>query len=355
MPCSFGLIARHACLLRTTVFCLALFLSGAAPVRSQSGGGTDATGTGGRHTIKGHIYFPSGQRSSVRVKVKLQSYNSGELSVLSDPNGSFRFTSLNPGSYSVIVEAGDEYEVARETVYIDTDGSNDRRGITLPPITRIYTVQVNLQYKRSEAIKAGVVNATLARIPVRARELFQKAIESARAGDSRKAVDELQSALAIYPDFSLALNELGVQFLRLGQANKAAEALAGAVKLAPEDFMPRLNYGIALLNQKKLPEAEVQLRIAVKRNSSVAMPHLYLGMTLAIQRKLDEAEKELRTAIGINGNEMGSAHKYLGGIYIEKREYKRAADELDAYLKLVPNAADASVTRQKIRELRSKS
>ncbi len=74
-----------------------------------------------------------------------------------------------------------------------------------------------------------------------------------------------------------------------------------------------------------------------------------------MQRKLDEAEKELRTALNINSNEMGSAHRYLGGIYLEKHEYKRAADELDAYLKLVPNAADANLTRQKIKELRGRS
>ena len=355
MPYSFGLIARYARLLQPAVFCLALLFPGAATVRAQSGGGTDATGTGGRHTIQGRIYFPSGQRSSVRVKVKLQSYNSGELSVFSDPNGSFRFTSLNPGSYTVIVEAGDEYEGARETVYIDTDGSDPRRGIVLPPISRIYTVQVNLQYKRAAAIRAGVVNAALAGIPPAARDLYQKALGSARNGDRKKAIGELQGALALYPNFPLALNELGVQFLNVGQLDKAAQALAEAVKLAPEDFMPRLNYGIALLNQKKFTEAEEQFRVAVKKGGSVATSHLYLGMTLAIERKMEEAEKELRLAITINAAEMGPAHRYLGAIYIERHEYKRAADELDAYLKLVPNAADAIVTRQKIKELRSKS
>ena len=128
----------------------------------------------------------------------------------------------------------------------------------------------------------------------------RKQLSQPGAGDSRIAVEELQSALAIYPNFPLALNELGVQFLRLGQPDKAAQALAGAVKLAPEDFMPRLNYGFALLNQKKFAEAEEQFRVAVKRSNSVATPHLYLGMTLAMQRKLDEAEKELQTAIIIN-------------------------------------------------------
>jgi tetratricopeptide (TPR) repeat protein len=350
----FQINASRFCSCLIGVICFLSLLLVCTSIQAQSGGGLDSTGTGGRHLIQGRIYFPSGRRTDVRIKVKLESYNFGGLSVLSDQNGNFRFSNLNPGSYTVVVDAGEEYEIYRESVYIDSDGTNDRRGITLPPITRSYSIQVTLRLKPVDASKPGVVSAALAAIPPRARELYQKAIESAKT-DGRKAVEELQSALAIYPDFALALNELGVQFLRLGQVDKAAQALANAVKVAPEDFMPRLNYGFALLNQRKFAEAEEELRVAVKKNSSVAMAHLYLGMTLAIQRKLDEGEKELRAAININAPEMGSAHKYLGGIYIEKREYKRAADELDAYLKLVPNATDSDITRRKIRELRNKT
>src|SRR5204863_9202267 len=108
--------------------CLVVLLS-LSSVRAQSGGGVDQTGTGGRHTIQGRIYFPSGRRSDSRVKVKLENFNSGELSVLSDPNGSFVFRGLEPGSYTVVVDAGEDYEIAREVVYVDTDGSNARRGI----------------------------------------------------------------------------------------------------------------------------------------------------------------------------------------------------------------------------------
>src|SRR6185436_18069031 len=107
---------------------LLLVVSAVPSVIAQSGGGVDQTGTGGRHSIQGRIYFPSGRRSDVRVKVKLENFQSGELSVLSDPNGSFSFKGLDPGSYIVVVDAGEEYEIQREPVYIDTDGTNTRRG-----------------------------------------------------------------------------------------------------------------------------------------------------------------------------------------------------------------------------------
>lgn len=59
-------------------------------------------------------------------------------------------------------------------------------------------------------------------------------------------------------------------------------------------------------------------------------------------------------AAGSNIAEIAPAHRYLGGIYSGKRDYKRAAEELETYLKLSPKAADAERTRAAIKELRSK-
>jgi tetratricopeptide (TPR) repeat protein len=323
------------------------------PANAQSGGGVDQIGTGGRHTIQGHIYFPSGRQSDVRIKVKLETFQSGELSVLSDPNGSFVFRGLVAGNYTVVVDAGEDYEIAREPVYIETDGSNSRRGITLPTVPRLYTVQVTLQLK-TEGPKAAVINAALAAIPENARELYRKAVESIQAENIAKAIEQLNAAIASYPQFPLALNELGVLYLRLGQLDQAVNTFHQAVQLVPEDFLPRLNYGIALLNQRKFADAEEQLKTALSKNNAAPTAHMYLGIALAVQRKLDEGQKELDIAVASNSNEISLAHRYLAGIHLERHEFKLAADELESYLRLVPNAADAGVLQQKIKELRNK-
>jgi Tfp pilus assembly protein PilF len=335
--------------------CVALVLVCSSLADAQSSGGVDQTGTGGQHTIQGRIYFPSGRRSDFRLMVKLQSHNSGELSVLSDANGSFSFRGLTSGSYTVVIDGGDDYETVSEAVYIETyGGNNSRTNASMPGIARLYTVQISLQPKQSSSARPGVLNAALASIPVPARELYQKALDASQAGRRIEAIDNLSAALVIYPEFPLALNELGVQYLKLGQAAKAAEALGRAVKLAPNDFQPRLNYGIALLNQRRLAEAEGHLRVAVSMNTSAPMGHMYLGIVLASQRKLEEAERELGIAIGSKSSEVALAHRYLGGVFWAKRDYQRAVTELETYLKLVPKAKDAKVLRQKIKELHDK-
>jgi tetratricopeptide (TPR) repeat protein len=338
--------------LRVLLILLLLFLP--AAVLAQ-GSGRDSTGTGGDHIIQGKIFYPSGRRAEGTIQIKLQSYASGEISTLADSSGSFTFTSLSPGNYTVLVNAGDDYEIAREGVTIDPDVNVSRMGTPVNTGTRRYTVMVTLQPKPANRAKASVLNAGLVEVPESARALYEKALELSRAGDSSRAIDNLKAAISLYPKFPLALNELGVQYLKLGEALKAVGPLKSATKISPEAFTPKLNLGIALLESQQFPEAETQLREALKQNDLAATAHMYLGITLTRLRSYPEAEKELLRAIQLGGDQLGLAHRYLGGIYWGKNEYSRAADELETYLRLTPNAQDADRVRRTIKELRSKS
>jgi tetratricopeptide (TPR) repeat protein len=332
-----------------------LFLAPPISARAQGGGGTDLTGTGGRHTVQGRIYFPSGRVADLRAKVKLESHGSGELSVLADMDGAFKFTNLSAGSYSIVIDAGKEYEVGRESVYIEGSSSLGR-GMRMPSAPRTIMVPIYLQLKRTgkSSTRPGVINAALASVPKAAADLYVSALDAATIGDSAKAVKQLKEAISIHPEFSLALNELGVQYLKLNDANRAAEVLQKAVRFAPDAVPPRLNYGIALLQKRKFAESETELREVLRRNDGAATAHLYLGINLIHLQNFAEAEKELQRAISLSANELHLAHYYLGGIYWRNKEYDRAADELEKHLRVAPQAPDAERIRATVRELRAK-
>ena len=97
------------------------------------------------------------------------------------------------------------------------------------------------------------------------------------------------------------------------------------------------------------------MRDALKQNDSAPTAHMYLGVVLTKFHNYTDAEKELRRAIELGGNQLGLAHKYLGGIHWSRGEYRQAADELEIYLRLTPNAQDAERVRGTIKEFRSKS
>jgi len=312
----------------------------------------------GNEQIEGRIFFPPGDKATARPVVKLQSLSSPEVTGVTDRDGMFRFTHLRPDEYTVVVEGGDEYERATETVAIGNSGAVPAQGSPGQyAIPLVYQVQIHLKPKRpNTAGQPAAPNAAFANVPAPARELFQRGLENGRTGKHTEAIEQLKSVISQAPRFALAYNELAVQYLKTGRETQAVETLREGLKISPEDFTLRLNYGIALLNQKQFAAAETELRLAIqKTNSDSPVSRFYLAMALIDQKKFDEAQSQLESAIKNGGDKLALAHKYLGGIYWRNKKYREAADELEKYLTLDPNVSEAKKIRSTIEELRHKS
>ena len=336
---------------------LAIMLSSFTLSHAQSINGVNTSGTFGNEVIQGTIYLPAGHKSAMRPVVKLQSDSTTELTTVATSDGSFSFTRLRPGTYTIVVNGGEEYENASETVTIAFAGPVPAQGNPFDYATPTsYQVQIYLKPKRAHAFdsKAEPMHEVLANVPKIARDLFNKGLESARLGDSKKAIEHFKGAISAAPNFELAYNEMGMQYLTLGQADKAADAFAEAVKLDPMQFGPRLNYGIALLNLKKFAEAEEQLRQALQKNATSSTGHYYLALALMNRQEFGAAEEEFKLSIKHSNDRIAPAHKYLGGIYWRNKQYERAADELTRYVELDPKARDDAKIRATIKDLRSK-
>jgi Tfp pilus assembly protein PilF len=316
---------------------------GAAAARAQTDGGVESgdLGTGGRHTIQGRLYLPSGRKLDRRVRVRLSGVRGGENSTLTDDNGAFTFRRLVAGTYTVTVEGGREFETASETVDVfDGPRRTDQPG-------QVYTVQIRLEERRAAPgpARPGVVKAAPPAVPEAAREHYNRALAASASGDHRKAVKELKAALEAHPRFPLALNELGAQHMRLGQLDEAADAFAAAVELAPDEPALRINYGILLIRRRKYKEAEGHLARAVALDGKNAAARLHRGHALIRLGRGAEAEAELRHALELGGPSTPLAHRYLGALYFERGDDARAAAELEQYLRLAPDAADAPQVR----------
>jgi Tfp pilus assembly protein PilF len=331
-----------------TALVIMLYATG---TRAQIGGiDTDPgdKGSGGRNTIQGTIFLPGGQRPNRRVKVKLRGLSSGEQFLMSDDSGAFTFRRQLGGTYTLVVDAGSEYEIYTDTVDIVEVTRRGGQGTTVQ-------VYVTLQPRGATSGAPRTVDARATAVPDTAKELYKQAMESAKAGDRKKAIEELDKALEIYPNFMSALNQLGVQYMELKQWDKATEALRKAIKISPDAFYPHLNYGIVLVQVKKFADATSELQFAVQKDAASGVAHYYLGRALINVGQYDAAENALRHTITIGGDEAIEAHRYLGAVYIEKRDRLRAADELDTYLKLAPTAKDAERIRSIIRDLRNQA
>ena len=307
-----------------------------APGSSRNGGLSSGEGN---ILLQGRIYFPSGQSASGRtIRVSLESVSSfgGGNSTAPDQDGVFRFNGLVPGDYTVVVDAGPEFEKAREPVGINPGTSG-----------RVVQITIQLHPKIDSA------NPLFAGVPSNALNLYQKGMAAAKKNDSKAAVESLSAAVAAYPNFAIALNDLGTQYMLLKQWDKASETYQALLKLKPNDTAAHLNLGIATYNKKSMEDAETHFRKALELKSTGPTAHYYLGLIMVSTKRYPEAVPEFEAAIANGGENLALAHKYLGGLYMNSKP-QQAADELEKYLKLDPKAPDADRIKGTIKDLRSK-
>ena len=328
------------------LFAVLLLICAAPAARAQAIGAHrgNVAGTGGNHTIQGRIISPLGKLPESRIRITAEHTDVGTLSTVASDDGSFIFSNLEGGTYRVTIDAGKDFELARESVYIE----NSKASYNLPIYLRL----------KPEA------NPAMAGVPKPALDLFIKAREAVQKNENEKAMSLLTEAIKLHPDFALAHSELGLLLFKSGQLDKAIEEYKIAIKALPDDASIQLNYGIALLEKKDYVEAEKQLRRAVKKLDKSPQAHMYFGIALMRRkgadeaeraRNFDEAEKEFQQSIKLGGESSARAHYYLGGLYWARQHFKKAADELETYLKLSPKAPDAEQVRATVKDLRSKS
>ena len=306
----------------------------------------------GNEEIRGTVKYPPGDVSGGVATVTLRSLSSPEIKGTTNPDGEFRFTHLRPDSYTVIVDAGAAYEKATETVSVGFSGSVPAQG---NPFSHAYPVVYPvLIYLRPKGLDTAA-DSSAAAVPTAAKKHFHRALEAQRAGNHQRAIENLKAVIKATPSFTLAYRELGAEYLRTGEGQLALDTLRDALKIAPDDPALLLNYGVALLHQKQFAAAETELRHSIEKGKGYSLAaNYYLGVALIGGHKIGDARAVLEDVVKNGGDKLPLVHRYLGGIYLQDKQYAKAADELSTYLKLDPKAADADKIRETIKESRSK-
>lgn len=327
---------------------LALALAQPGVAQSLGANRGDVAGSGGGRSIQGRIVFASGIPPDTSVRITLETSDSGTRTTFADQDGAFIFNNLAAGPYQITVNAGKQYEIAREHIMIEGPAP-------------VYQVPIYLRPNLEN-------NPGLAGVPQAAYDFYSKGTDAAGKGDSKKAVEMFEQAIKLHPTFTMALAELGMQYMRLGQMDKAVSTYRALLKIKDTDASAHLNLGIAFYNlsstsiadknmeeaSQRLSEAEHHLTQAIKLNSRGPNAHYYLGLVFIRLRKYKEAQSEMELAISNGGENLAPPHKYLGGLYMSAKKNKEAADQLEKYLQLEPKANDAEKIRGTIKELRSK-
>lgn len=322
----------------------------ASNVEGQIAGGlTETTNTrmGGNNYVIGTVFSPTGMPVDSRISIRLVSPEFGDFVTTTDDSGRFVFSGVGNGLYILIIDSEPEFESVREEIDVVRKRS---------AVPETYTLTIRLRDKvqrRTKADKPAVIKVTDAAVPKQALKHFGKASELAISGDHRGAIKQLQLAVEVYPKFVNAWNEIGVLYLRLNEIDKAYEALQAALKIQPDAYEASVNHGIALFRLTRLIEAETVFRSLLKTKADSGVAYYYLGRTLNKLGRNDEAETAYLTCIKMSPGEFKEAHRLLAVIYLDRNLPESVIEQLETYLRLVPNPPDAKELQQLIQQLKN--
>src|SRR5215831_8496420 len=325
---------------------LAIILGAASAIgRAQAGPDNRPTLPPFVGTISGRVLLPSGQSTTGVIRVTLTSDRSPLMTAIANDHGEFAFTINEEGTY--YVRASSEtalYEPATEQVVVTR--------ISMNRLT-IYLREKGATGNKKPAestISAGDLDA---RAPAEAKKEYNKASKLIEKGDPQKAIESLARAIAIYPDYLMARNQMGVQYLKLRRLREAAEQFQAVIERNPKSFNARLNLGLVRIEEKNYKSAIDELTEATSIDSGRPDAHMWLGVAYLQAGELDGSERELKRAVELDtGQQLSIAHYYFAHTYLRKGQRDMARSELNTYLTQSPLGDRAEEARALLAKLR---
>ncbi|MFN0109585.1 MAG: tetratricopeptide repeat protein [Blastocatellia bacterium] len=307
-----------------------------------------------RNSISGMITDTGGQGLN-RIRVELQ--DDVEMTItqtFTDSTGRYTFRNLTTGTFNVKVHSDGKYagRSVRVSLYSARAGGGahqEQLDIVLKSLSEIRNTNA--------PANAGITFAQ--DVPDNARKMYDRAVKQLDAKQIDTGIISLKEAIGLFPTYFVALERLGVEHMRRQEYEPASDILDRAVKVNPNGAASQYALGVSLFYQRRLGEAAESLRksLALTPNSpNAAFSNFYLGLALWRLKKPGEAEPYLKKACELGGSSMPpDVHLHLAKHYSDTTRFRDAADELELFLKLAPDARDADNIRELIRRLRTRT
>jgi Flp pilus assembly protein TadD len=161
-----------------------------------------------------------------------------------------------------------------------------------------------------------------------AAELHQLGVAALQQGRLDAAVDLIQRAIAMSPDYAEAYGNLGNILTAQGKIHEAIAAYQKVIAINPKLPEAHSNLGNALRENGQLTEAIAACRQAIALQPRFAKAHGNLANALKEQGKFDEAVAAYHHAISLNPNSP-ETHYNLSFALLAKGEFQQGWEEYE--------------------------
>lgn len=186
-------------------------------------------------------------------------------------------------------------------------------------------------------------------IPQNARKLYKEGVSNLNKNQD-KGLSGIEEAIKISPNYFDALTLLGREYISRKDYNKAYPYLLKAIDINPRSFSSYYSLSYAFYQLGEIPAAIKAAQACAILNGGSVNTHLLYGTLLRLNKNYQDSEKMLLKAKFLAKRPNAEIHWQLSLLFNKLKRNTEAANELETYLKILPDSPD----KKKIRDLISK-
>ncbi|MGB7623479.1 MAG: tetratricopeptide repeat protein [Terriglobia bacterium] len=336
-----------ACVLLLSLVCLPLK---AQTVSSRSSSST-SSGQGASFSIRGKVYSEYTNIVPEILEVKLEkNFTPVEQTYLRSDHA-FEFRNLSTGNYNVVIK-DERFEDVNMGVEV------------FGRFSQTFYVNVVLTLRKKDAGQSrelqaddelgDTVSVTLlsSKVPAKALKLYRKGLELDEKKKYPQAIEELNQAISIYPEFYSAQRNLGVLYFIVEKYSPSVNTLLTASRLNPGSAKVEYFLGLDYLNLNDLGAAQSHFAKAITLAPQKAGAYYFQGYIFFKQNRLQEAEKSLKKALELDDVFSSYSRLQLANIYMKESQLEEAYHQMEIFLKETPNAQEVSQVMTNLKILR---
>jgi len=202
-----------------------------------------------------------------------------------------------------------------------------------------------------QQIASGLVSTTDLSVPSGARRELDKARGLIAREDFANAEQRLHKAIAIYPNYATAYNNLAVVYSELGDITREQQALEKAVGIDDHFALAYVNLGRMYLSKQNFAGAENALDKASSLTPTDSVTLMLLSYCQLMLRHFDDAIATSRRAHMLPGDH-ALVHQVAANAFEHKQDAASAISELELFLKEHPRGSSADESRTELGILR---
>ncbi|MGH9603153.1 MAG: tetratricopeptide repeat protein [Terriglobales bacterium] len=292
------------------------------------------------------VTYENGRPAHRQLRVQLLTSTEGSLGENNtNDEGWVEFSNVPPGSYHLRI-SGFGVEDTTTNSFSILEGTR----------MHLETVEVKTSEKETPAAAslAPVVAASDLDIPGNASKEYAKGAKALREGKWAEARSRLEKAIALYPRYAMAYNDLGVAWMNEEEREKGRAAFEKAIELNPGYARAYRHLAMLLIQANRYEEAGRLLEKSLGLEPLDPQGLSLLAHVQFLTGRMEEAAATARKVHSVPHQGFAVAHLISAQALESRHLVDEAAAEYRLFLQEAPNSASADKARAALDKLAAK-